>query len=179
MDRTFLRSAYNAQADDYDDQFRPLQWPKFEALLGADGARIAGAARVLDAGCGTGLLGAFLRRAGRTPDALFGVDISEGMLRRARTRGVTVVQADVAHLPFPDGQFDAVSSFTVLRIIPSDEERVLREMARVLRPGGRLVLSLLAQRDDDRLVGALSAAGFVVEARLAAGQDVGYLAHRR
>ena len=179
MDWTFLRSAYNAQAEDYDAQFRPLQWPKFEALLGADGARIADAARVLDAGCGTGLLGAFLRSAGRTPEQLFGVDVSEGMLRRARARGVTVVQADMAQLPFPDDRFDAVLSFTVLRIIPSDEGRVLREMARVIRPGGRLVLSLLAERDDDQLVIALGAAGFAVEARLDAGQDVGYLAHRR
>lgn len=91
--------------------------------------------RLLEAGCGTGLI----LRALRPHAALaIGADLSAGMLRRARTRDLDVVQASVTHLPFPDESFDVVCSFKVLAhvepIVPA-----LAEMTRVLRPGGRLI----------------------------------------
>jgi len=179
MDRPFLRAAYNAEADTYDERFRAVQWPKFETFLGEAGEHLAGLGPVLDVGCGTGLLADYLAERCATQVDLIGVDLSEGMLRAFKARGGLGAQADMGRLPFRAEAFGAVVSVTVFRIIPSDERRILSEMARVLRPGGRLVLSLLAHRDDANLVNTLGAVGFRVDKRLSAGQDVGYLATRR
>lgn len=92
--------------------------------------------RVLEAGCGTGLL---LSRIERVASEAIGVDLSAGMLARARDRGLTVVQASVEALPFDDASFDTVCSFKVLAHVP-DIDRALSELARVTRPGGHLVL---------------------------------------
>lgn len=95
--------------------------------------------RVLDAGCGTGnLLHGLPAGAER-----HGVDASEAMLRRAAHRcpGAVLQRADLdGTLPFPDGRFDAVLSSNVLYAVPRPEH-TLRELHRVLRPGGRLVLA--------------------------------------
>jgi methionine biosynthesis protein MetW len=84
---------------------------------------------VLEVGCGTGLLlermQAFSRRAE-------GVDLSPGMLARARERGLTVVEGSATELPFADDSFDVVCSFKVLSHV-RDIERALAEMVRVSR----------------------------------------------
>lgn len=90
--------------------------------------------RVLEAGCGTGLV---LSRIGAR--SRVGADISSGMLARARARGHRVVQSDLTRLPFRDGAFDVVCSFKVLAHVP-DRAAALAELARVTRPGGKLVL---------------------------------------
>lgn len=92
--------------------------------------------RVLEAGCGTGLL---LERVDRIAAQAVGVDLSRGMLERARQRGLTVVQGSVTALPFADASFDTVYSMKVLAHVP-DIDRALSEMARVTKPGGHLVL---------------------------------------
>ncbi len=92
--------------------------------------------RVLEAGCGTGLL---LSRIDRVASRAIGVDLSAGMLARARERGLTVVQGSITALPFADASFDTVCSFKVLAHVP-DIDGALRELARVTRPGGHLVL---------------------------------------
>ena len=89
-------------------------------------------ARILEAGCGTGLILDRLRRAGADP---FGADLSHGMLRRAAARGFRVARADLCALPFRDGAFDVVYSFKVLAHV-RDIRRAMEEMARVTRPGG-------------------------------------------
>ncbi len=97
--------------------------------------------RILDAGCGTGRHFVTLRRAG---SKVFGVDFSIGMLRVARRQfpQVPVLLADLQQaLPFANNYFDAVLCALVgehLEPLP----RVLREMQRVLRPGGRIVFSV-------------------------------------
>lgn len=93
-------------------------------------------ARVLEAGCGTGLI---LRELSRRARHAAGADLSAGMLRGAAERGLPVVQADLTRLPFPDGAFDLVCSFKVLAHIPPIREAVA-ELVRVTAPGGRLVL---------------------------------------
>jgi ubiquinone/menaquinone biosynthesis C-methylase UbiE len=72
---------------------------------------------------------------------LTGVDLSDGMLELARTRGrtATLRQADAHDLPFGDSAFDTVVCTFGLCAIP-DVDRAVAEMARVLRPGGRLIL---------------------------------------
>jgi SAM-dependent methyltransferase len=91
---------------------------------------------VLEVGCGTGLI---LERLAREARAATGVDLSPGMLARARARGLDVVAGSVTELPFRDESFDLVVSFKVLAHVP-DIDRALGEVARVTRPGGQLAL---------------------------------------
>lgn len=99
-------------------------------------------AEILDAGCGTGGNAEFLSRYGR----VWGLDVSRLAIRRSAVwlPGRTI-QAAVEELPFAPGSFDMVTSFEVLyhqRV--GDEGRALMEAARVLRPGGKLLLRLPA-----------------------------------
>jgi demethylmenaquinone methyltransferase / 2-methoxy-6-polyprenyl-1,4-benzoquinol methylase len=92
--------------------------------------------RVLDACCGTGDLAVEAERAGAT---VTGLDFSERMLDRARSKsaGIEWVHGDLLALPFADGSFDAATVGFGVRNV-EDLESGLRELARVLRPGGRL-----------------------------------------
>ncbi|MBK8482360.1 MAG: methyltransferase domain-containing protein [Proteobacteria bacterium] len=92
--------------------------------------------RVLEAGCGTGLI---LQRLAPAARQAIGIDLSTGMLAGARSRALSVLQGSVDALPFPAAHFDAVVSFKVLAHVPTIE-RTLAELARVTRPGGHLVL---------------------------------------
>ena len=94
--------------------------------------------RVLDVGAGTGVSTAELQRSGAFA---VGADLSVGMLAAGRQAGRTVplLAADALKLPFPDGTFDAVTISFALRNV-QDTEGALRELGRVTRPGGRLVV---------------------------------------
>ena len=92
--------------------------------------------RVLDACCGTGDLAIVARARGAD---VVGLDFSERMLERARKKEPQIewLEGDVLALPFDDGSFDAVTvGFGVRNVV--DLEASLRELRRVLRPGGRL-----------------------------------------
>jgi len=93
---------------------------------------------VLEVGCGTGLILSRLSQVARRAE---GVDLSPGMLDRARARGLSVREASATELPYPDGSFDTVCSFKVLAHVP-DIARALGEMTRVCRPGGHVVAEL-------------------------------------
>jgi SAM-dependent methyltransferase len=92
--------------------------------------------RVLDVGCGTGILTSALAERGST---VVGIDASEAYVAEARRHRsnpeVTYDLGDVRHLPYADSSFDACVSTLVLDTIP-EFERVVREMRRVTRPGG-------------------------------------------
>jgi demethylmenaquinone methyltransferase/2-methoxy-6-polyprenyl-1,4-benzoquinol methylase len=92
---------------------------------------------VLDAACGTGDLALADLRAGAA--RVVGVDFSEPMLERARRKSNAIewVQGDLRRLPFPERTFQAVTIGFGLRNV-SDREGALRELRRVLAPGGRL-----------------------------------------
>jgi ubiquinone/menaquinone biosynthesis C-methylase UbiE len=118
-----------------------------ERLREAD-ARLLGdvrGRRVLELGSGAAACSRWLSRQGADPIAL---DLSAGMLRQARAAsdrsGVTVplVQADALALPFPDATFDIVC--TAFGAVPfvADSGAVMREVARVLRPGGTWAFSI-------------------------------------
>jgi SAM-dependent methyltransferase len=94
-----------------------------------------GPGRLLDVGCGTGAHTTHFSEHGWSP---FGIDISEDQLALARERGVEVVQADAAVLPFDDASFDAVVSIWTHTDV-GDFAAVLGEVVRVLRPGGPFV----------------------------------------
>jgi len=96
---------------------------------------LAPGSTVLDVACGTGDLCRDLDDAGHRP---VGVDLSPGMLRHARTRAPLVL-ADAARLPAPDRSVDgAVSGFALRNFVAL--EAVFAELARVVRPGGRVAL---------------------------------------
>ncbi|WP_028926174.1 demethylmenaquinone methyltransferase [Pseudonocardia acaciae] len=92
--------------------------------------------RVLDLAAGTGVSTVELARDGAW---CLAADFSLGMLRSGRHRGVPMAAADALHLPFADASFDAVTiSFGLRNLV--DPAAGLAEMARVTRPGGRLVV---------------------------------------
>ena len=95
---------------------------------------------VLDLGAGTGDLSAEFRR--QNAARVVGLDVSAAMLVRAEQKfgnqRIEWLQGDALHLPFADGSFDVVASAFVMRNLP-DLAGSFEEMARVLRPGGRLV----------------------------------------
>ena len=93
-------------------------------------------ARVLELGCGTGLI---LERVAEVAKEAVGIDLSEGMAERAKERGLDVHIGSVCDLPFDDDEFDVTYSFKVLAHVP-DIGAALREAARVTRPGGHLLL---------------------------------------
>ena len=100
---------------------------------------------VLDAGCGTGRNLVFLERLHGASATVTGADHSPVALGHCRTRGLTrLVRASVNALPWQAANFDLVTSFDVLTAGTVDDGAALAEMARVLRPGGRLLVRVAA-----------------------------------
>lgn len=123
----------------------------FRRFVGPLVARAAGEVRlarggrdleILDCGCGTGINLGLLAPYGRVT----GIDLTERGLRFARADGHRrLARADAAALPFRDATFDLVTSFDVIYALSDeDEAAALREMHRVLAPGGALVLNVAA-----------------------------------
>jgi ubiquinone/menaquinone biosynthesis C-methylase UbiE len=135
-----VREEYARSAREYDRRWTRYLEVSLRASLEEIGTETG--ARVLDVGCGTGALLERLR--GRAPEAeLWGVDLTPEMLAVARARlpsEVRLAVADVHRLPFPDARFDTVVSSSSLHHW-SRPERALRELARVTRRGGRLVIT--------------------------------------
>lgn len=97
---------------------------------------------ILELGCGTGHWSEFLSSKGFKVIAL---DISEAMLSKARLKDIKNVEfrkADAAALPFPDESFGMVVSITMLEFV-DDLEKVLKEIYRVLKPGGLFIAGCL------------------------------------
>jgi len=145
------------EPDDVDAMVEPVVPSRHRWLAGLLGAGPGD--RVVDLGCGTGasLVQVAPDLGGR--DALVGVDASFAVLGRAAdalapavaagTARAVLIQADLKDpLPFPDATFDRVISHNVLEFVP-DPEGLAAEAGRLLRPGGRLVLS---HSDFDTLV---------------------------
>jgi len=91
---------------------------------------------VFEAGCGTGLL---LREAAGVARSAVGLDLSRGMLAPAQARGLRVVQGTLTDVPLPSASCDLVYSMKVLAHVPPIE-RAVAELARLVRPGGHLLL---------------------------------------
>jgi phosphatidylethanolamine/phosphatidyl-N-methylethanolamine N-methyltransferase len=140
LDNKDVKRSYARWAPVYDLVFALAMYPGRKALTAA-ASRPFG--RVLDVGVGTGLeLPMFDQRT-----RLVGVDLSEPMLRRAQTRAVKkqlsnvdgLVVMDATNLAFPDGHFDAAVAPYVLTVVP-DPKATLDELARVVKPGGEIIL---------------------------------------
>ena len=145
-----VRGYFQLWSSTYD--LSPLQlWiyrPVHRAVLQAVARPSVPLGRALDLACGTARLTFDL--ASRYPGAMaVGLDVSQGMLaaarRRLRERTPPLVRGDAYALPFADGSFELVTS-TIAYHWLLDAEAALREIRRVLRPGGRLVLGTLVAR---------------------------------
>ena len=136
-----MRKAYARWAPVYDVVYDKLTEPAARAAVTA---ATACGPRILEAGVGTGLSLGYYR-----PDCeVFGVDLSEDMLRRAKDkvarRGLAHVKGlqvmDVCRLGYADAAFDAVVAQFLITLVPNPEG-ALSEFLRVLRPGGEIILA--------------------------------------
>jgi phosphatidylethanolamine/phosphatidyl-N-methylethanolamine N-methyltransferase len=140
LDLVTLRKAYARWAPVYDLIFGALfDRGRRAAIAAAD--RVGG--RILEIGVGTGLtLPGYSSR-----NRIIGIDLSEAMLRKARRRVTDLALQnveklelmDAEHLSFPDGSFDVVIANHVISTVPNPEA-ALDECARMLRPGGEIIL---------------------------------------
>lgn len=161
MDLKTLARAYDRSAGGYDERFRALQRPKYEAAARLLGGLPRGPC--LDAGGGTGLFAEFAPEAQLTV-----LDASLEMLRCARARGLACVQGDLAAPPFRPRSFPLVVSFTaVLSQVP----RALQALGGLVAPGGHLIVSFLG--DEAPAAAAVARhAGLALRAGpIEAGQD--------
>jgi phosphatidylethanolamine/phosphatidyl-N-methylethanolamine N-methyltransferase len=140
LDLVTLRKAYARWAPVYDLVFGALFDRGRRAAIAA-AEQVGG--RILEVGVGTGIsLPDYSRR-----NRIIGIDLSEAMLRKARQRvadlGLTNVEKlevmNAEHLSFPDASFDVVVATHVISTVPNPEA-ALDECARMLRPGGEMVL---------------------------------------
>nr|HEX4317668.1 class I SAM-dependent methyltransferase [Kofleriaceae bacterium] len=113
--------------------------------------RYAAGKDVLEVGCGTGLI---LGRVARFARHAAGIDLSGGMLEQAAARGLAVAQASATQLPVATASIDVAYSFKVLAHVP-DIAGAMREMARVVRPGGWVLAEFYNARSLRRLVKAV------------------------
>ena len=144
-----VKAVYDQIAKEYDERI-PGAGPADDLFTESELAfllsKIQPGQKVLDIGCGTGRFTVPLAELGADTCA---VDISAGMLdvlsEKLAERGLSadLRLGDMCQLPFPDATFDVVTSFLALMHIPlSDRPQVWREVRRVLKPGGRMVLGV-------------------------------------
>jgi phosphatidylethanolamine/phosphatidyl-N-methylethanolamine N-methyltransferase len=148
IDEDAVKSAYRRWAPVYDHTF---------GRVAAEGRKHSveiinqGRGRVLEVGVGTGLS---LPTYGRQLE-IVGIDLSPEMLEKARervaTEGLTNVaglhEMDASDLKFPDAAFDTVVAMYVMTVVP-DPEKVMRELSRVCRPGGEVIIVNHFSADD-------------------------------
>lgn len=139
-----LPTEYRESSQKYYDDFslvyesrRRNRYHRFlDEFTAATLAPYAQDARLLEVGCGTGLI---LQQMSRYTHRLTGIDLSAGMVTIARAKGFEVIQSAADELPFANETFDLVCCFRVYSHI-SSHEAALAEMLRVTRPGGRVAL---------------------------------------
>ncbi|CQR65380.1 class I SAM-dependent methyltransferase [Streptomyces leeuwenhoekii] len=139
-DHTHVQEFFTARAADWDTRF-PDDGPAYAAAVAEIGLRPGD--RVLDAGCGTGRALPPLRAAVGPTGVVLGADLTPAMLdaavRAGRDRDGRLLLADVAALPLRPRSLDAVFAAGLVAHLPRPAEN-LRELARVVRPGGVLAL---------------------------------------
>lgn len=148
---TVVRERFERIADSYDDTIvrrRAVYNDAVDELIAKHAPEAADQpVRLLDAACGTGARWEHLRTLLPHVRA-WGLDASENMCALAKERGdfEDVAQADFTRMPYPDGHFDLVTClFFSFCYLTSDPARLaaLKEMRRVLRPGGLLVVDVI------------------------------------
>ena len=156
-DHRHVQEFFGARAAHWDSRF-PDDGPAYAAAVAALGLREGD--RVLDAGCGTGRALPSLRAAVGAAGVVVGADLTPAMLeaavRAGRDRAGKLLLTDVAALPLRSGSLDAVFAAGLIAHLAHPAEN-LRELRRVVRPGGTLALfhpvgrAALAARQGRRL----------------------------
>ncbi len=201
-----MRATYDAVARRYAETFADDLADKIvdRALLDAfaEMVRRGGGGRVGDLGCGPGFEASYLAERGLD---VVGVDLSPGMISEAQRRhggraGLEFVVGSLLALPLADTSLSgAIAIYSVIHLDPGERDRAYREMARVVRPGGPLLLCVhISAADfpsgsvrhldqwwgeavalngyfiaDDEVAAGLAAAGFEVDVRLTRGPAPG------
>ncbi|MEA3185452.1 MAG: hypothetical protein QOJ74_1929 [Ilumatobacteraceae bacterium] len=140
-----LRERYDVWAADYDSDLDELRWKAPQAGAERCSHFAKPGAEILDAGCGTGLVGVALAELGH--DRIVGFDLSPGMLERSAARRVysELQQGSLLErLPFDDGTFGSVVAVGVFTLGHVDGS-AFAELARVTSPGGHISIAF---RDD-------------------------------
>jgi ubiquinone/menaquinone biosynthesis C-methylase UbiE len=139
-------SSYDSYADDYHHYIDKLCEPFAKQMVNL--AHLQPWHRVLDVGTGTGIIANYAARLIDNSVSVFGIDLSEGMLKKsilnAKKLSITNVQfhhMDAENLELPSESFDSVISMYAIDHFPNAAQ-ALKEMHRVLKPGGRLVVSM-------------------------------------
>ncbi|HEV2478001.1 MAG TPA: class I SAM-dependent methyltransferase [Candidatus Dormibacteraeota bacterium] len=149
--RAFEQAGWNERAGAYERFFTAVSEHNVVPLL--DAAHVSAGCTVLDAGCGPGNLAAAAASRGALA---VGTDLSDAMVMLAGKRYPTIEfrQADAEQLPFPEMSFDAVVSNLLVPHLPRPEAGIA-ELSRVLKPGGRLAVSMWDMPARSRLVGVM------------------------
>jgi SAM-dependent methyltransferase len=134
---TIQGQLWGGRAQDWATYVEQVCLPLFGAAL--DSARVTSGTRLLDAGCGAGLLALLASLRGALVTAF---DASPGLLAIARQRlpAADVREGDLEALPFADASFDAVTAVNSV-FYAADMAAAMRELVRVVRPGGRVVVT--------------------------------------
>lgn len=140
VENDFVESVYEKLAKVYDLTFGPTLHPG--RLVALEGMGLSPGDRILEVGIGTGINAPLYPRN----CLVTGIDFSASMLEKARERverkgldNVTLMEMDAASLSFPDNAFDVVYAPYVISVVP-DPVQVVREMRRVCRPGGKIIV---------------------------------------
>ena len=134
------------------------------ALCAAVAQQIGADDEVLECACGTGLLtGAIAARCRRLTATDFSVKMLAQARRKLRLYGnITLEEADILHLRYPDEQFDVVVAANVIHLL-DEPYKALRELERVCRPGGKIIIPTYMNRTakgkTNRVSGAIGKAG--------------------
>lgn len=137
-----------AAARAYEELFVPALFRQWAPLL-AKAAHVGSGKRVLDVACGTGILARELAAQVGTSGSVAGLDLMPGMVEVAKQIAPNIEwkQGSAEELPFPDQSFDVVVSQFGLMFFP-DRAKSLREMLRVLTPGGHLAVAVWDSLDN-------------------------------
>jgi ubiquinone/menaquinone biosynthesis C-methylase UbiE len=143
-------ATYDAAADHFDDE--PLSFWDLIGKRTVTNLKLQAGAKVLDVGCGTGASALPAAQAVGKSGFVVGVDLASRLLERAHTKalaaGLDNVEfrlADMTALKYPDDSFDAVVSVFSIFFVP-DMEGLVRELWRMVRPGGKLAVTTWGPR---------------------------------
>ena len=151
-----IQSGYDRIADEYvrriydELQHKPFDRSRLDRF--ADSVNHAGL--VCDLACGPGHVARYLHERGMQ---VYGMDLSEGMLQRARqlNPGIRFEQGDMRNLPVGDESWAGIAAFyAIVNLSPAEVAKAFHEMKRVLKPGGRLLVAFhlgedVSQVEDD------------------------------
>ena len=152
-----MRDAMERMADSYDSYMRIMTLGREQSLreMTVKLAQIKSGDQVLEIGCGTGSLTLAAKRQAGPTGNVYGIDLIPRMIELSRQKAtqagedITFQLGGIADIPFPDNQFDvALCSFMIFHMSEETRRRGIKEIQRVLKPGGQFLVLDMAQPLD-------------------------------